>query len=68
MSNVTDMGPYRRRKGGASRVHADEIADRFRQRTHAEVMARLDVLDGRPYTPENDDMRELLNARLGVFE
>jgi hypothetical protein len=72
MTNVTDMGPYRRRKGGASRIGVERMHPHATPdiaiANHERTMAAVSALAGIPYVPENDDMRELLNARLGVFE
>lgn len=36
-------------------------------RNHERVMAAVSALAGTPYMPENDDMAELLDARLGAL-
>ena len=37
-------------------------------RNHERVMAAVSALAGTPYMPENDDMAELLAARLGALK
>ncbi len=37
-------------------------------KNHERVMAAVSALAGTPYVPENDDMRELLAARLGALK
>jgi len=37
-------------------------------RNHERVMAAVSALAGTPYAPENDDMAELLAARLGALK